>query len=149
VASVATATEAIQAMRRLDRITTCAGAPCVGIEASIVLVTLAKRVHTGHRAVALSSGVGEDVRGGARGLWTMDMVVISAQLGGAKLYELGEIEIRGFVAERQECFETRRGDCVQLDGVGEGRDMVNGSGRGAKVGQYVVIPAAASEISRA
>jgi hypothetical protein len=89
-------------MCRLDRITTCAGAPRFGIEASIILVALAKRVHAAHRAVALSSRVREDVGGGTRGLRlrSMDMVVISAQLSGAKLYELGEIEIGGFVAER-------------------------------------------------
>jgi hypothetical protein len=66
-------------------------------------------------------------------------VGISSQLGVAEKCEFLEIEVCGFVAKCQERFEARGSGCMKLDGVRQGRDVVGGSGRRAKVSENVVI----------
>jgi hypothetical protein len=48
----------------------------------------------------------------------------------------------GFVAEYQEGFKACGVGCVKLDGVEEGRRMVDGCLRGPKVSEDMVVPVA-------
>lgn len=71
-------------------------------------------------------------------------VGVSPQLEGAELHELGEVKVHGLITERQESFDARGGGRVKLDGVGEGREIITGSGWGAEVGENVVVAVAAA-----
>ena len=125
---------ATRAFRRAERVAAGAGARdiCdVRAGSGVVLVVLAEGVHAAHRgAGALAAGVRVDVvdvrgggGGGARELGGVE-VGVSAQFGGAEERELWEVEVDGFVAERQERFEARGRRRVELDGVGEGCGVI-------------------------
>jgi len=88
--------------------------------------------------------VREDVGGTAQELWEVQARV-SSQFGGAEVYELGEVEVDGFVAESEERFESCRGGRVELDGVGERGNVLDRCAWVAKVGEDVVVPVAALE----
>ena len=145
---------ATRALRRTERVTAGAAgaryvchirsAGCGGCGGGgVVLVVLAEGIHAAHRAAAaaLTAGVRDDdvLRGRAGELRGVE-VGVSAQFVGAEVRELGEVEVDGFVAEGQERFEARGRRRVELDGVGEGRDVIRCCGGRAKVGEDVVIP---------
>ena len=138
---------ATRALRRTERVAAgAAGARDVCRVRSggggVVLVVLAESIHAAHRAAAaaLAAGVrNDDVLRGRAGELRGVGVGVSAQFVGAEVRELGEVEVDGFVAERQERFEAGGRRRVELDGVGEGRDVIRCCGGRTKVGEDVVI----------